>query len=79
MKTNSRMLAGLLVAVLIMASIKAALAVTAFGGPAVPAGGITGWIFLKQAEFYRSMSMAVMAAKANGTAEFGLAWLAFLY
>jgi nickel/cobalt exporter len=50
-----------------------------FGGPAVPTSGITGWIFAQQAAFYRSMSGAVMAAKANGTAQFGLAWLAFLY
>jgi nickel/cobalt exporter len=56
-----------------------ALAVSAFGGPAVPSSGIAGWIFAQQAAFYRSMSSAVMAAKANGTAAFGLSWLAFLY
>jgi nickel/cobalt exporter len=56
-----------------------AFALNAFGGPAVPSAGVTGWIFAQQAAFYRSMSAAVMAAKANGTAEFGLAWLAFLY
>jgi ABC-type nickel/cobalt efflux system permease component RcnA len=72
-------LIGLLALASVVLGTKAALAVSAFGGPAVPTGGITGWIFLKQAEFYRSMSTAVMAAKANGTAEFGLAWLAFLY
>jgi ABC-type nickel/cobalt efflux system permease component RcnA len=56
-----------------------ALAVSAFGGPAVPSSGIAGWIFAQQAAFYRSMSSAVMAAKANGTAALGLSWLAFLY
>lgn len=68
-------------AVLLAAALQAgdALAVSAFGGPAVPSGGITGWIFAQQAAFYRSMSSAVMAAKANGTAAFGLSWLAFLY
>lgn len=67
--------------VLLAAALQAgdALAVSAFGGPAVPATGITGWIFAQQAAFYRSMSSAVMAAKANGTAAFGLSWLAFLY
>jgi ABC-type nickel/cobalt efflux system permease component RcnA len=78
-KNNYRTLTSLLAVGSIILGTKAALAVSAFGGPAVPMGGVTGWIFLKQAEFYRSMSTAVMAAKANGTAEFGLAWLAFLY
>jgi ABC-type nickel/cobalt efflux system permease component RcnA len=50
-----------------------------FAGPAVPTSGIMGWVFAQQAAFYRSMSHAVMAAKANGTAEFGLAWLSLLY
>lgn len=50
-----------------------------FSGPAVPTSGLMGWVFAQQAAFYRSMSSAVMAAKANGTAEFGLAWLSFLY
>ena len=68
---------GLLAAFMLIAS--EALAANAFGGPAVPTSGITGWIFAQQAAFYRSMSAAVMAAKANGTAELGLAWLAFLY
>lgn len=68
---------GLFAALTLIAS--EALAASAFGGPAVPTSGITGWIFAQQAAFYRSMSAAVMAAKANGTAELGLVWLAFLY
>lgn len=53
-----------------------------FGGGAVfavPSSGVTGWIFAQQAAFYRALSAAVSAAKANGTAAFGLAWLSFLY
>src|SRR5579885_2505422 len=68
-----------LIALTGVAIANAALAASAFGGQPVPASGVTGWIFAQQAAFYRSMSQAVMAAKANGTAEFGLAWLAFLY
>jgi len=75
---NSRYLLIGFVAVLVLIAGQA-LAASAFGGPAVPTSGISGWIFAQQAAFYRSMSAAVMAAKANGTAEFGLAWLAFLY
>ena len=71
------MLAIVLLAVATQASD--ALAASAFSGPAAPSSGITGWIFAQQAAFYRSMSSAVMAAKANGTAAFGLSWLAFLY
>lgn len=56
-----------------------ALAANPFAGQPVPAGGLMGWVFAQQAAFYRLMSGAVMAAKADGTATFGLAWLAFLY
>jgi nickel/cobalt transporter (NicO) family protein len=72
---------GLLASVALAAVAMAgdALAANPFGGPAVPTSGVTGWIFAQQAAFYRSMSGAVMAAKANGTAQFGLAWLTFLY
>lgn len=79
---NQRLLQiGLLTSVAFAAFAMAgdALAANPFGGPAVPTSGITGWIFAQQAAFYRSMSGAVMAAKANDTAQFGLAWLAFLY
>jgi nickel/cobalt exporter len=48
-------------------------------GLAVPSSGITGWIFAQQAAFYRLLSNAVSASKANGWAAFGLAWLSFLY
>ena len=36
--------------------------------PAVPIGGVLGWIFAKQAEFYRQFSSLIRAAKADGNA-----------
>jgi nickel/cobalt exporter len=42
-------------------------------------GGVLGWIFAKQAEFYRQFSSLIRAAKADGSAAWGLFGLAFLY
>lgn len=71
---------GAFAGVCFMAAVFAANAyANPFSGPAVPTSGLMGWVFAQQAAFYRSMSSAVMAAKANGTAELGLAWLSFLY
>ncbi|HEY6993523.1 MAG TPA: nickel/cobalt transporter [Xanthobacteraceae bacterium] len=55
-----------------------------FGGPrpqapAPPVGGVLGWIFAKQAEFYRQFSSLIRAAKADGSAAWGLLGLSFLY
>jgi nickel/cobalt exporter len=47
--------------------------------PAAPMGGVLGWIFTKQAEFYRQFSSLIRAAKADGSAAWGLFGLAFLY
>src|SRR5213595_2552231 len=47
--------------------------------PAAPAGGVLGWIFAKQAEFYRQFSGLIRAAKADGSATWSLFGLAFLY
>jgi nickel/cobalt transporter (NicO) family protein len=47
--------------------------------PAPPMGGALGWIFAKQAEFYRQFSSLIRAAKADGSAAWGLFGLAFLY
>jgi nickel/cobalt exporter len=47
--------------------------------PAVPVGGVLGWIFAKQAEFYRQFSSLIRAAKADGSAAWGLFGLSFLY
>jgi nickel/cobalt exporter len=47
--------------------------------PAVPVGGMLGWIFAKQAEFYRQFSGLIRAAKADGSAGWSLLGLSFLY
>jgi nickel/cobalt exporter len=74
-------------AVLVMAAAiaDAALAQSApFGvprpqAPAAPPDGLVGWILAKQAEFYRGLSGAIRAAKADGSAVWGLFGLSFLY
>ena len=38
-----------------------------------------GWIFAKQAEFYRALSGAIRAAKADGSAAWTLFGISFLY
>ena len=55
-----------------------------FGGPRpgtspVPVGGIVGWLFAKQAEFYRQFSGLIRASKADGTAAWSLMGLSFVY
>jgi len=47
--------------------------------PAPPIGGVLGWIFAKQAEFYRQFSSLIRAAKADGSVAWGLFGLSFLY
>jgi nickel/cobalt transporter (NicO) family protein len=47
--------------------------------PAVPAGGVLGWIFAKQAEFYRQFSGLIRASKASGSAAWSLFGLSFFY
>jgi nickel/cobalt exporter len=50
------------------------------GAPPAPApDGILGWIFAKQNEFYRQFSALIRAAKADGSALWGLLGVAFLY
>jgi nickel/cobalt transporter (NicO) family protein len=80
------LLVAVVAGLLLMAGLlDAALAQTSpFGtprtqAPAPPAGGFLGWIFAKQAEFYRQFSSLIRAAKADGTAAWGLFGLAFLY
>src|ERR1700686_5369974 len=69
-------------ALLLLAAIDMALA-QPFGAPRGPAppeiGGSTGWIFAKQAEFYRMMSGTIRAAKADGSAAYTLMGISFLY
>ena len=47
--------------------------------PAPAVGGVTGWLLAKQAEFYRALSGAIRAAKADGSAVWGLFTISFLY
>ena len=47
--------------------------------PAPPPEGIMGWIFAKQAEFYRMLSGSLRAVKADNTAVAGLFGISFLY
>src|SRR5438132_5393806 len=47
--------------------------------PAPVMGGVLGWIFAKQAEFYRQFSGLIRAAKADGSAVWSLVGLSFLY
>jgi nickel/cobalt exporter len=42
-------------------------------------GGFAGWVFTKQAEFYRMMSGTIRAAKADGSAAYTLMGISFLY
>jgi nickel/cobalt exporter len=55
-----------------------------FGGPRpgtapVPASGIVGWLFAKQAEIYRQFSALIRASKEDGSAAWSLMGLSFLY
>jgi nickel/cobalt exporter len=71
-------------AILLMVGVlDAVLAQTPFGAPKgapTPSpDGILGWIFAKQNEFYRQFSALIRAAKADGSAVWGLLGVAFLY
>jgi nickel/cobalt exporter len=48
-------------------------------GPATPYTGVVGWIMQKQAEFYKSLSGAIRAAKTDGSALWVLFGLSFAY
>jgi nickel/cobalt transporter (NicO) family protein len=57
-----------------------------FGGPrpagashSVPPDGIVGWLFAKQAQFYRQFSGLIRSAKADGRAVWSLFGVSFLY
>jgi nickel/cobalt exporter len=76
----------LVVAMLLVAAlVDSALAQSSpFGGPRpgtspVPVGGVVGWLFAKQAMFYRQFSGLIRASKADGTAAWSLMGLSFLY
>jgi ABC-type nickel/cobalt efflux system permease component RcnA len=54
---------------------------SAFGGrgSAVPSDGFLGWMFARQAEFYRELSRLIRSAKTDGTAVWALLGVSFLY
>jgi nickel/cobalt transporter (NicO) family protein len=47
--------------------------------PSVPAAGVVGWLFAKQAEFYRQFTGLIRAAKTDGSAAWDLFGVSFLY
>jgi nickel/cobalt transporter (NicO) family protein len=47
--------------------------------PSASATGIVGWLFAKQAEFYRQFSGLIRSAKADGSAVWELLGVSFLY
>jgi nickel/cobalt exporter len=47
--------------------------------PAAGGGDFAQWLLMKQAQFYRALSAAIRAAKADGSAAWGLMSLSFLY
>src|SRR6202043_793891 len=49
------------------------------GPPPVPPSGIMGWVFEQQAQFYRSLSGAIRAAKTDGNAPLALLGISFAY
>jgi hypothetical protein len=49
------------------------------GPPPAPPGGIFAWVIAKQNEFYRQFSGLIRAAKADGSAVWGLLGVSFLY
>jgi nickel/cobalt transporter (NicO) family protein len=49
------------------------------GGASASTGGIVGWLFAKQAEFYRQFSGLIRSAKDDGSAVWSLLGVSFLY
>lgn len=47
--------------------------------PPLAASGFAGWLLAKQAEFYRTLSGLIRAAKADGSAAWALLGFSFLY
>jgi nickel/cobalt transporter (NicO) family protein len=77
--------AAVAVAVLALDSVvNVLMAQTPFGGPrpsgAEPqVGGLFGWIFAKQSEFYHQISSTIRAAKSDGSAVWTLLAISFAY
>ncbi len=71
-----------LCALLVFGAVDAALAqpfgMTRGSAPS-EVGGFAGWVLFKQAEFYRMLSGAIRAAKADGSAAWTLMGISFAY
>jgi nickel/cobalt exporter len=80
-KFSGRKLAGalMLAAVAIILFVEPSLAQNPFGQRAPQQTGFMGWIFAQQAAFYREISAAIKAAKADGSAAWSLITISFLY
>jgi nickel/cobalt exporter len=74
-------IAGVLVlaAFVTVALIEPSLAQNPFGQRGSQQTGFMGWIFAQQAAFYREISAAIKAAKADGSAAWSLVTISFLY
>jgi nickel/cobalt exporter len=68
-----------LTASMIDAALAQPFGVSGGGGGVSDFGGLTGWVLAKQAEFYRMLSGAIRAAKADGSAAWTLMGISFLY
>src|ERR1700756_5741374 len=80
-----------IVSLLVLAAILTACAINVVSAQGAPfgvshpatvssaSGGLTGWVFAKQAEFYRSLSTYIRASKEDGAAMWGLFAISFLY
>jgi ABC-type nickel/cobalt efflux system permease component RcnA len=74
----------LLAAVAVLLAADAVYAQGSAFGPraaatSLPTDGIVGWMFAKQAAFYREMSSVIRAAKSDGSAVWTLLGISFLY
>ena len=79
--TQSFLLVAVVLAIagLIDAASAAPFGASTPGAAAAPGDGFTGWILTEQARFYRMLSGAIRAAKADGTAAIGLMGISFAY
>jgi nickel/cobalt exporter len=83
MNRKALVLALLAAAVVLLAADAVYAQGSAFGPRAaatpLPTDGIVGWMFAKQATFYREMSSVIRAAKTDGSAVWTLLGISFLY
>lgn len=80
-KIDAWRIAGALVlaALVTAALVEPSLAQNPFGQRGSQQTGFMGWIFAQQAAFYREISAAIKAAKADGSAAWSLVTISFLY